>query len=53
MMEALTYQDVSAFALSWGRVFLVMMFLVAVGYAAWPRNRGTFEKAARVPLEED
>ena len=36
-----------------GRVFLVMMFLVAVAYAIWPRNRGTFEKAARVPLEED
>jgi cytochrome c oxidase cbb3-type subunit 4 len=49
----MTYQDVSMFAQSWGLVFLVALFLTACGYALWPGNRTRFEKAARMPLEED
>ena len=47
------YQTVSAFAQSWGLVFLVAMFLTAVVYALWPSNRSKFRKAAHMPLEED
>ncbi|UUX50317.1 cbb3-type cytochrome c oxidase subunit 3 [Nisaea acidiphila] len=47
------YQTVSAFAQTWGLVFLVTMFGGAVIYALWPSNRGKFKKAAHMPLEED
>ncbi|WP_193180245.1 cbb3-type cytochrome c oxidase subunit 3 [Nisaea sediminum] len=47
------YHTVSAFAQTWGLVFLVVMFLTAVTYALWPSNRGKFKKAAHMPLEED
>ncbi|WP_420404826.1 cbb3-type cytochrome c oxidase subunit 3 [Nisaea sp.] len=47
------YQTVSAFAQTWGLVFLVVMFVAAVAYALWPGNRSKFKKAAHVPLEED
>ncbi|MEO9899857.1 cbb3-type cytochrome c oxidase subunit 3 [Nisaea sp.] len=49
----MTYQTVSAFAQSWGLVFLVVMFSTAVVYALWPGNKSKFKKAAHVPLEED
>lgn len=49
----MTYHEVSAFAQSWGLVFLVALFLGACAYALWPGNRARFEQAARLPLEED
>ena len=49
----MTYQTVSAFAQSWGLVFLVVMFGTAVVYALWPSNKSKFKKAAHLPLEED
>ena len=36
----------------WTPAFVVL-FLVIVGYALWPRNRATFDEAARMPLRED
>jgi cytochrome c oxidase cbb3-type subunit 4 len=47
------HSTVSAFAQSWGLVFLMGMFAVAVTYALWPRNKAKFDRAARLPLEED
>ncbi|MEQ8814093.1 MAG: cbb3-type cytochrome c oxidase subunit 3 [Thalassobaculum sp.] len=49
----MSYHDVSVFAQSWGLVFLVTLFTAACAYALWPGNRARFEKAARLPLEED
>ncbi len=49
----MTFNEVSVFAQSWGLVFLVTLFLAACGYALWPGNRARFEKAARLPLEEE
>lgn len=49
----MNYQTVSAFAQTWGLVFLVVMFCAAVAYAMWPGNRSKFKKAAHMPLEED
>lgn len=47
------YQTVSQFAQTWGLVFLVVLFGGVLAYALWPRNRKKFEKAARMPLEDD
>ena len=49
----MTYQDASEFARSWGLVFLMLMFGVAVVYALWPSNRQKFNKAAHMPLDEE
>ncbi|MCC3862275.1 cbb3-type cytochrome c oxidase subunit 3 [Pseudemcibacter aquimaris] len=49
----MSYQDVSSFAQSWGLVFLMSMFVIAVGYALWPSNKDKFNKAAQSPLDEE
>lgn len=33
--------------------YFVLLFALVVGYALWPRNRETFDEAARLPLEDD
>ena len=48
----MTYQVASQFAQTWGLVFLVAAFVLAVAYALWPSNRKSFDRAARRPLEE-
>jgi len=47
------YADVAAFARSWGLAYLMLLFVGVIVYALWPRNRAKFERAARIPLEED
>ena len=47
------YESVRTFAVTWGLVALVVMFLAAVVYALWPRNRARFRDAASIPLKED
>jgi|TARA_R110002096_G_scaffold266710_1_gene460314 cytochrome c oxidase cbb3-type subunit IV len=49
----MTYQEVSSFSQSWGLVFLVTMFVVAVAYALWPSNKDKFNDAANSPLDEE
>jgi len=36
----------------WTPVFMVL-FLLIVAYALWPRNQKKFDEAARMPLRED
>lgn len=47
------YHTVSGFAQSWGLVYLVVLFVAAIGWALWPRNRERFDEAARIPFKED
>lgn len=47
------YHDLAQFARSWGLVYLFALFIGVVVYALWPRNREKFERAARIPFEED
>ncbi|MDG1437916.1 MAG: cbb3-type cytochrome c oxidase subunit 3 [Emcibacteraceae bacterium] len=49
----MTFQEVSSFAQSWGLVFLMSMFVVAIAYALWPSNKEKFKQAAKSPLDED
>jgi cytochrome c oxidase cbb3-type subunit 4 len=49
----LTYETVSHFVQTWGMVFFIVLFAVALFYALRPGARQTFERAARMPLEED
>ena len=52
-MERWAYEDVLAFAQSWGAVYFSLMFAVAIIYAWWPKNRHRFEQAAQIPLKDE
>jgi cytochrome c oxidase cbb3-type subunit 4 len=49
----MTYANLSSFAQTAGLVYFVALFLAAVLYALWPRNRAHFDQAAHLPLTED
>ena len=36
-----------------GLLFFIALFVIAVTYAMWPGNKETFDRLARLPLEED
>ena len=52
-MEGLTYDQVLAFAQSWGAVYFLIMFAVAFAYALWPSNKKGFQEASQIPLKDD
>jgi cytochrome c oxidase cbb3-type subunit IV len=47
------YNTVSSFSQSYGLLYLFGLFLIIIAYALWPRNKEKFDKAAKIPLEED
>ncbi len=47
------YAFFAHFAQTWGLVYFVAVFLVALAYALWPSRRQQFEESARIPLRED
>jgi len=52
-MERWAYEDVLAFAQSWGAVYFTLMFAAAFVYAWWPKNRPRFDQAAQIPFKDD
>jgi len=52
-VERWAYEDVLAFAQSWGAVYFTVMFAAAFVYALWPKNQAKFRQAARIPLEDE
>jgi cytochrome c oxidase cbb3-type subunit 4 len=54
MRAILTVQNfASDFVVSVWTPLFVGIFIAIVVYALWPRNRATFDAAARMPLRED
>lgn len=49
----MTYESVSRIAQQGGSVYFLVLFLIAVAYALWPRRKDDFQRMARLPLEED
>ncbi len=49
----MTYQDVVSFSGPYGLIYFLILFVGVLVYALWPGNKKKFEKAARMPLEED
>ncbi len=49
----MSFETTSAFAQTWGLLYLVALFIAVLVYALRPANRKTFEAAARRPLEDD
>jgi cytochrome c oxidase cbb3-type subunit 4 len=38
---------------TWWTPVFVVLFVIVVIYALWPKNRTTFERAAKLPLQDD
>jgi len=47
-----TLNLISALVTTWWTPVFVALFVVVLFYALRPRNRATFDKAARLPLED-
>ncbi|MBL8780325.1 MAG: cbb3-type cytochrome c oxidase subunit 3 [Alphaproteobacteria bacterium] len=47
------YDTLATFSRSWGTVYLMLVFFALCAYALWPRNRDKFDRASRMPLDED
>jgi cytochrome c oxidase cbb3-type subunit 4 len=48
-----SYRALAEIAQTWGLVYFVGVFLVALAYALWPSRQRQFDEAARMPLRED
>ena len=48
-----TYRAVSEFTQTWGLVYFIAIFSVALSYALWPSKKKQFDESARIPLRED
>ncbi|GLQ05983.1 cbb3-type cytochrome c oxidase subunit 3 [Sneathiella chinensis] len=49
----MSYQEVSAFAQTYGLLYLFGLFVIVVAYALWPRNKDKFNDAANIPFEKE
>lgn len=49
----MAYEDVARFMGSVGLIYMMVLFAIVLAYALWPRNRARFERAARIPLDDD
>jgi cytochrome c oxidase cbb3-type subunit 4 len=49
----MSYEQLSAFAQTSGMIYFIVMFAAVCLYVFWPKNRGKFDKAARIPLENE
>ncbi|MGE0664944.1 MAG: cbb3-type cytochrome oxidase subunit 3 [Sphingomonadales bacterium] len=47
------YQQFRHFADSWGLVYLLAVFVLAVAFAFRPGSKQHYDRAARIPLDED
>ena len=47
------YELLSQFAQTWGLLIFVFAFVLVLLYALAPSNKKTFERARRMPLQDD
>jgi cytochrome c oxidase cbb3-type subunit IV len=48
-----TYTFLATIAQGAGVLYFMGIFLAICAYALWPANRGRFDAAAQVPLQDD
>jgi cytochrome c oxidase cbb3-type subunit 4 len=49
----MTHFDVVQLVGTWGQIYIIAIFIVAAAYALWPRNKAKFDRAARIPLDDE
>ena len=48
-----TYAFFAHLAQTWGLIYFVVIFILALAYALWPSRQKQFDESARIPLRED
>jgi len=48
-----TFELLRDFAAKWGFIYFALLFVLGCGYALWPSRKKHFERAARLPLNEE
>jgi cytochrome c oxidase cbb3-type subunit 4 len=49
----MTYEVIRSWAGMAGLILFVVMFVLVLAYVFWPGNKADFERARRLPLEND
>jgi cytochrome c oxidase cbb3-type subunit IV len=49
----MTYETVARLAQQGGTVYFVLLFMGGLVYAMWPKKKDEFQRAARLPLDEE
>ncbi len=49
----MSYETMARIVQQGGTFYFMAIFLAGCAFAVWPRNRAMFQRAARLPLEED
>jgi len=49
----MTYETVARFAQQGGTLYFMLIFAVGAGLALLPGKKAAYQRAARLPLEED
>jgi cytochrome c oxidase cbb3-type subunit 4 len=52
-MSGLSYEMVARFAQQGGLIYFGVIFAAGLIYAFWPRHKESFERLARLPLDND
>lgn len=52
-MSGLSYETVATFAQQGGTIYFGLIFAAGLIYALWPRHKETFDRLAKLPLEND
>ncbi len=52
-MSDVTYEAVARFAQQGGTLYFGALFAAGLIYALWPKHKQTFDRLARLPLDED
>jgi cytochrome c oxidase cbb3-type subunit 4 len=47
------YETVASLFSTGGLIYFLLLFAGVLVYALWPGNKAKFDRAARMPLEED
>lgn len=49
----MTYEQLAAFAQTTGMIYFIAIFAGVCLYVVWPSNKAKFDKAARMPIENE
>ncbi len=49
----MSYEAISRFVQQGGTVYFTLLFVAVCVYAFWPKNKATFDKAARAALDAE
>jgi len=50
---SMTYDAVVRLVGTYGQLYMLVLFLALVGLSLWPRKGRSFERAARIPLDDE